>query len=221
MSAAPETRCLVVVGGVQGLAALRDDDLDFGAYGCVICGDSGQDVARELGLAPDVFIGDFDSSTRPVGTAAEVIVLPTVKDLTDSEAAVDLAYARGFRVIDVIGGLGGRLDHTLGNLGILAKYQATDARLRWIDGYNMVSLVGPGTYTVARNSYHYFGLIPFDGDVVGLTVAGTRYVVSDFTLLQGSTRGVSNEIVGDAATVSFTGGRLLMVSSRDLDVSLQ
>lgn len=248
---AAEPRCLVVVGGVQGLDALQADDWDFSVYEKVICGDSGQEVARVLRLHPDVYIGDFDSSARPAGrvdfraghtqspqdlsdatqrtienirenpAAPEVIVLPTAKDITDSEAAVDLAYARGYRRIDVIGGLGGRLDHTLGNLGILAKFVETGARLRWIDGYNMVALVGPGTHRVARNRYQYFGLIPFDGDVTGLSLEGTRYLVSDFTLEQGSTRGVSNEITAQAATVSFTSGRLLLVSSRDLDVSGQ
>lgn len=103
----------------------------------------------------------------------------------------------------------------------MAKFTHTPARLRWIDGYNMVSLVGPGTHTVPRNDYHYFGLIPFDGDVRGLTLTGTRYLVEDFTLVRGSTRGVSNEITGQFATVSFTSGRLLMVSSRDLQISGQ
>ncbi|WP_299295828.1 thiamine diphosphokinase [uncultured Mobiluncus sp.] len=245
-----DSRCLVVVGGVQGLRALCADDWDFSVYELVICGDSGQDVARALGIVPDVYIGDFDSSPRPAGQAefadgrtrspevlaavpvappsqavpgdgVEVIILPAAKEVTDSEAAVDLAYSRGYRHIDVIGGLGGRLDHTLGNLGILAKFAHTPARLRWIDGYNMVSLVGPGTHMVPRNDYQYFGLIPFDGDVEGLTLTGTRYLVEDFTLVRGSTRGVSNEITGQFATVSFTSGRLLMVSSRDLQVSGQ
>lgn len=155
-----------------------------------------------------------DSHSVTNDTEITVIVLPQEKEVTDSEAAIDLAFERGFREIDVLGGLSGRLDHTLGNLGLLEKYLG-HANVRFFDGYNSVTLLGPGRHLVHRQGYRYFGAIPFGGDVSGLTLRGMKYEVTDFTLPQATTRGVSNEIVGETAEVVLQTGCLLAICSSD------
>ena len=213
-------RALVVLGGVQGFGALQQDCaaglINLRAYETVICADSGQEVAGALGLTPQTIIGDFDSSLRPTGTKSAVIELPSEKDMTDSEAAVDLAYARGFRLIDVLGGFGGRLDHSLGNLGIMAKYLQLGARVRFSDGYNLAWMQAPGVHQVSRHRYPFFGLVAFGGDVTGLTLEGFKYSLEDFTLVEATTLGVSNEFLADPATVSFRSGLLIFIHSRDV-----
>lgn len=235
----------------------------FAAYDCVIAADSGQKTAAALGLIPDIYVGDFDSSAVPEGvlkhrdgktrtvqdleagrffqlaphefvsdstkyaemlsanpegdlvlksTLPEVIVLPSEKDTTDSEAAIDLAYEMGFRDIDVLGGLSGRLDHTLGNLGILAKYLGR-AHLQFFDGTNMVTMLNPGCHLMNAGGYRYLGLIAYGENVQGLSLRGTKYEVSDFTLPPDTTRGISNEITAESAQISFRKGRLLAVKS--------
>lgn len=144
-----------------------------------------------------------------------VFLLPPEKDMTDLEAAIDIAAQLGFAHIDVLGGFGGRLDHTLGNVALLAKYVDSPIRLRVFDGINSVTMVGPGTHTVARKGHTYFGVLPYGGCARSVSLSGVKYSVQDIELSDSSTLGVSNEITHAYATVSCEEGYLLLVHSRD------
>ena len=93
----------IIVTGYLDSPHLLNTDLPEKAF--VICADKGLLIARELGLRPDLLIGDYDSMAEPQDQ--DVIKLPTVKDMTDTEAAIDLAISRGFTDLTVVGGLGG------------------------------------------------------------------------------------------------------------------
>ncbi len=206
-------------------------------YDMIICCDGGLDRAAELGIRPDILLGDFDSaehfslSDAPGGCEgaqntsneesvedtgeAELLVLPHEKDVTDTEAAVDLAYDRGARVITIIGGLGGRLDHTLANLGLLAKYLG-DADIFIIDGDNFVRMLAPGKHRVIGAGYEYLGLIPFGGPVRGLSISNVKYPAEGIDIDGTASLTVSNEITEDPAVISFSSGRLLVIQSNDV-----
>ena len=219
--------CLIVTSRVDGAEQLN---IDLSAYDAVICADRGLQVAEALDLLGDVpvyLIGDYDSGTPPTeaeqAAASGLVVLPTVKDMTDSEAAIDLAVSRGYDVIHVLGGLGGRFDHSMGNLGMLAKY-VEDPRVKelWFeDGQNRVFMKMPGTFRVPargpENRFDYFGLIAYSGAVEGLTITGAKYPLAGHTLTPDTTLGVSNEVAKDApfAEVSHTKGHLLVIYSKD------
>ena len=219
--------CLIVTSRVDGAEQLT---IDLSAYDAVICADRGLQVAEALDLLGDVpvyLIGDYDSGTPPTeaeqAAASGLVVLPTVKDMTDSEAAIDLAVSRGYDVIHVLGGLGGRFDHSMGNLGMLAKY-VEDPRVKelWFeDGQNRVFMKTPGTFRVPargpENRFDYFGLIAYSGAVEGLTITGAKYPLAGHTLTPDTTLGVSNEVAKDApfAEVSHTKGHLLVIFSKD------
>ncbi|MBQ1595798.1 MAG: thiamine diphosphokinase, partial [Clostridia bacterium] len=174
--------CLIVTSRVDGAEQLT---IDLSAYDAVICADRGLQVAEALDLLGDVpvyLIGDYDSGSPPTeaerAAASGLVVLPTVKDMTDSEAAIDLAVSKGFERIHVLGGLGGRFDHSMGNLGMLAKY-VEDPRVTelWFeDGQNRVFMKTPGTFRVPargpENRFDYFGLIAYSSAVEGLTITG-------------------------------------------------
>lgn len=218
---------LIITSRVDGRSDLP---VDFSAYEAVICADGGLQVAGTLGLPktlPVYLIGDYDSGDLPTeaekAAAADLVLLPCVKDMTDSEAAIDYAVERGFSRIHVLGGLGGRLDHTLGNLGLLAKY-AEDPRveeLRFEDGQNRVFLRTPGTFRIPaegpENRFSYFGLIAYGGTVEGLGIKGAKYPLSDHTLTPDTTLGVSNEVAAGEpyAEVTHTKGLLLVILSKD------
>ena len=220
--------CLIVTSRVDGAEQLT---IDLSAYDAVICADRGLQVAEALDLLGDVpvyLIGDYDSGSPPTeaerAAASGLVVLPTVKDMTDSEAAIDLAVSRGYDVIHVLGGLGGRFDHSMGNLGMLAKY-VEDPRVKelWFeDGQNRVFMKTPGTFRVPargpENRFDYFGLIAYSSAVEGLTITGAKYPLAGHTLTPDTTLGVSNEVAKDAAyaEVSHTKGHLLVIFSKDL-----
>ena len=86
----------------------------------VIAADSGLLNASALGFTPDILVGDFDSLGREnIPRDVEVVDLPAQKDFTDTQAACQIALDNGARELIFVGGLDGRLDHTLSNMAIL------------------------------------------------------------------------------------------------------
>ena len=230
---------LIITSIVNDAIRIRRSILDA-EYDMKICCDGGLDRAAELGVKPDILLGDFDSAQHFAfpddqseeldsipddtpsdedkaddGDEAELIVLPHEKDVTDTEAAVDLAYERGARVITIIGGLGGRLDHTLANLGLLSKYLGK-ADIFILDGDNFVRMFAPGSHMVVGAGYDYLGLIPFGGPVTGLTLENVKYPLTDCDVDGTTSLTVSNEITDDPAKISFSTGKLLVIQSDDI-----
>ena len=119
-------RCVIVGGAELGREEeirgyLRGDDF------FIYC-DSGLRHERALGRAPDLIVGDFDSHDDP-HAAAETIVLPHVKDDTDSCFAAKEGLRRGFRDFLLLGAVGARLDHTLGNLAVALMLKRAGAKV--------------------------------------------------------------------------------------------
>jgi len=205
-------RCLIITSRVDGLEML---DINGNDYDCIICADAGYLISSQLNLEPDILIGDYDSMPQPENK--EVIKLPIEKDMTDSEAAIDLAVSKGFTDITVLGGLGGRFDHSMGNVGMLAKYCGKLDRLSFVDGQNYMFMVGPCSLTLRKNNYRFLGIIAYDGPAKGVTLKGVKFPLYKHLLTADTTLGVSNEIVDDTAEISFEEGKLLIIRSRDVD----
>lgn len=74
---------------------LRADDF-------IIACDAGYQNCARLGRRPDIIVGDFDSAPCPPQTG-EVVVLPHVKDDTDTEYAARLAAEKGFDEVLLLG----------------------------------------------------------------------------------------------------------------------
>lgn len=177
----------------------------------VIAADSGLDHAHRLGFEADLLVGDLDSvsldaSDRHVG---EVDRYSEDKDYTDLELAVEAAVARAHLVL-VVGGHGGRLDHLLANAELLADHRWSAARIVWLAGEDLV--------TVVRNRESLHGtpgdlvsLIPLSGHAIGVTTRGLQWSLTDATLAAGSTRGVSNRLLEETAHISVRQGVLLAV----------
>ena len=177
----------------------------------VVAADSGADIARSLGLRADVIVGDFDSVT-PAGEAAagEQRRFPTDKDATDLALALAEARDRGAAGITVVGGAGGRLDHLLANVAVLA---AED-----LAGVHVDALMGPARLWVVRRSRTVSGavgqivtLLAHGGPATGVRTEGLRWALAGETLAPGSSRGVSNVFTAPEATVTLESGVILAV----------
>lgn len=190
-------------------------DLDLDQFHAIICADGGLLIAERLGLHPTHLIGDYDSMKMP--DMPDIIKLPMEKDMTDTEAAVDLAVSLGFNHITVLGGLGGRFDHTMGNLGVMAKYCGIIDYFAFLDGQNYIRMIVPGHYELVKNPYPYLGIISYGDFAELVTLRGVKYPLEDYFLTNDTSLGVSNEIIADVAEISFTSGKLLIILSKDID----
>lgn len=183
------------------------------AYDTVICADGGYRIALNNNIKADYLIGDYDSMDIPEKEG--IIKLPMEKDMTDTEAAIDLAISRNINNIHIIGGLGGRFDHTMGNLGVLSKYSSMGINIDLADHQNHIRILTPGTYLIPASAYKYLGIISYSDITTDLTLRGVKYPLTDFTLNNSTSLGVSNEITDEFAEISFKKGQLLVISSND------
>lgn len=182
----------------------------------IIAADGGQNRAREFGLQPDCVIGDFDSTTLNEDFDCLYITYPAEKDLTDTEAALTHALEKGCRNVILLGGMGGRLDHTMGNIGLLDKYYKSFDHMEFIDGKNRMELLKDSGRTLKRDArYKYFGLVSLNAEASGIDIRGAKYELTGASLERASTLGVSNEFSEDTVEIYVREGTLLIVRSAD------
>lgn len=182
----------------------------------IIAADGGQNRAREFGLQPDCVIGDFDSTTLNEDFDCIYITYPAEKDLTDTEAALTHALEKGCRNVILLGGMGGRLDHTMGNIGLLDKYYSAFDHTEFIDGKNKMELLKDSGRTLKRDArYKYFGLVSLNAEASGIDIRGAKYELTGASLERASTLGVSNEFSEDTVEIYVREGTLLIVRSAD------
>ena len=181
----------------------------------IICADVAYLAAKREHIQPDIIIGDFDhgENDAPLSDTATFIRLPSEKDDTDTMLCVKYALEKGADTIEIVGGIGGRLDHTFANLQTLAYIQTNGAHGKLISEDNEAFLVCDTARIAKRNGW-YLSVFAYDGVCDGVTIQGAKYEVSDVSLTTAFPLGVSNEIVEDHATVSVKNGRLLVILSK-------
>jgi thiamine pyrophosphokinase len=184
----------------------------------VIAVDGGLRHLHQWGIAPELMLGDFDSfaPTDPMLTATvPQMRFPREKDETDMELALRAALQMGFRRLELIGGSGGRPDHTFANLQLLvrAARQGAFAVLRGSDGFSVTALTDQGT--LALRGQGTVSLFAYGEIAEGVTVRGMRYPLSGASLRGDTPRGVSNEMAGETAEITMTGGVLLVYWQTD------
>ena len=201
-------RC-VIVGGADinnyGFIReqLRDDDF-------IIFCDSGLKHLEQLQVKPSLIVGDFDSHENPY-LDVETIVLPCEKDDTDTVFAVKEALKRGFDNFLLIGVVGARLDHTLGNVSILLYLDSLGKKGCIIDDYSEMEIVSDKPVSIC-DQYAFFSLLNISGCAKGVTITGAKYPLSGAEISCEYQYGVSNEVLpGGVATVSVTNGKLLLI----------
>lgn len=185
----------------------------------VIAADSGYRNAAQLNVRPNILLGDFDSLPREEMNSAaegtEVLTVPSEKDFTDTQLAVETAVKRGASEIYVIGGLSGRLDHTLSNLAILRHMHASGVHMVMTDGANRVRYIKNDSIIIMRSRYKYISIIALNEKVKGVSVEGCKYPLKNATLTDRYQYAVSNEIEGNCAFISVRRGEVLLIESRD------
>jgi thiamine pyrophosphokinase len=210
-----DTCALVLAGGDPVDAALRNvlPDADL-----VVAADSGLHLAAPLGLKVDRIVGDLDSADlelvdAAVAAGAVVERHAAAKDATDLELAIDAAVRDGACRIVVVGGAGGRVDHFLANVLLLAAPELHDVR---IDAYfggarTLVAHGGGPPREFGGLPGSIVTLLPVGGVARDIVTTGLEYALAREDLEPGSSRGVSNVMTGTEASVVVGDGTLIVV----------
>lgn len=182
----------------------------------VIAADSGWHNAVRLGEKPTLLVGDFDSiGIKEPPAGVELYQVPAEKNETDTELAVSLALSKGADEVVIVGGLSGRLDHTLANLSLVEALSTGRIHVTILDGRNRVRVLRNNGTLLARSGYTYFSLIAIDPKVTGVTLDGCKYPLKNAKIIRSKQYAVSNEIVGNCALIEVRRGGVYLVESKD------
>ena len=190
----------------------------------VVAADSGLQNAEQLGLPVDVVVGDFDSAApdaveAAVAAGAHVERHPPDKDATDLEIALDCAQREGVSKIVVVGGGGGRVDHFLANIMLLAhpRFAGIEISAHMDDAHIHVVRGGEPPVRLHGPRDSIVTLLPVGGPARGIVTEGLQFPLHAEDLAPGTTRGVSNLFAADSATVKLAEGTLIVVQPLGAD----
>lgn len=217
---------VIVTGGHMNIA-FGTEYIKSLSYDRLFAVDRGLEYVQDMELVPDYVVGDFDTVDYNVLLAFEeaegkgkVERHPAKKDETDTELAVWQAIEEKTERITLLGATGSRLDHVFANIGLLCQTVERGIDMRIVDETNRIQILDGlhrATAEIAKKEQlgTYISLIPLTDRVEGVTLEGVAYPVRDFTIVRGSSRTVSNEIVSEKMWITIKKGQVLLIESRD------
>lgn len=186
--------------------------------GDIYCADGGAFHLEKLNILPKEIWGDFDSTTKEIlekyrKNNVEIKKFPKDKDFTDSELILNHISKLGYDEIRIIGGLGGRTDHTLTNLLLIFKFK------------NLVFITEKEKIFAVDNEMEFKGVagktisfIPFSEKVESLTLKGFKFPLNNYTLHQGDSICMSNVALDEICSAVFTKGKLMGIILNHLEL---
>lgn len=185
----------------------------------IIAADKGCECLYNYNIIPDLLLGDFDSANKEILDNAklkikEILEFPPEKDYTDTEIAIMEAVKRGAEKIYLFGATGSRMDHTLGNIGLLLTYKKKGVILEIIDNNNRFYLSKNNMILQGKHgetiSFH-----ALSDKVVNLEIKGGKYKLENYDMSLLEPRAICNEFVYTPIEISYDTGELLIVHSID------
>lgn len=206
-------KCIVICAGDLTLGEVPVSEEDF-----VIAVDGGLSYCGILKVEPDLIMGDFDSVSEQEAEAIEslkrqipdrVLSLPCEKDDTDTLAALKEGLKRGYTDFRIYAGTGGRFDHTLANIQCLLFLKNRGAVGYLVDGSGMMLIIKNEAVHFQKGLEGYLSLFSLVEESRGVTIEGMKYPLDKAVVRNDFPIGISNEFVGEAASVAVEDGTLI------------
>lgn len=198
---------IIVAGGVIKNYSYIKNLIDTNKF--IICADSGYDHLKNMNITPDLVIGDFDSIKSDV-LDVKTVSYSKFKDYTDTELAINYAINMGACNIHLFGALGNRVDHFLGNILFLKKYLDDNIKITIYDDCSIIYPI-KNDLKLNMSSDSTLSLIPLC-DCFGIKTSGLYWNLNNENLPFGTTRGISNVVVGNNVSISLKKGVLLAIA---------
>ena len=223
-------KVLILTNGEYGDYSFCKEDLNYYnpmkcngihemTYDFIICADRGMMHALKLGITPNLIVGDFDSGRSEDLAYYKKHHIPIEyfkpeKDETDTEIAILRAIENGASEITIYGGIGSRIDHSLANIHLLYTLLERGIQGRLMNPNNTVYLINKKIILKGQKG-DLVSLIPFAGEARGITSQNLGYSLKKSTLKIGVSRGISNYMTAEEATIDVEEGMLIVVKARD------
>ncbi|NMA95628.1 MAG: thiamine diphosphokinase [Clostridiales bacterium] len=203
-------------GRVKDYAYIRNL---IGNFDYIICADGGVRHCNEMGLIPNFIIGDMDSAPREIldgykEAGARIKIVPTEKDDTDTQLAVDKAIEMQPKEIILVGALGDRWDHSYANIMLLYRILKSGIRGHLLDDKNIITLSNTILHLKGQKG-QVLSLLPFGGDVHILNSSGLKYPLNKKTLYTDYPLGMSNVFIDENVIIEIDKGVVLAIMAQD------
>lgn len=215
---------VIICGGPINEAMLKDKYEDLKEESkevLLIAADKGLESCIKLDLKPDFIIGDFDSASDAAfdyakNADSKLIKLNPIKDDTDTEAALGLAYENSDGTIYLLGATGGRLDHFMGNMALLCQGLERNRQVIILDEKNQIRMI-KDKLTLGKNQQYgrFVSIMPWGGKAEGVSLKGFKYSLDKATITNDNTLGISNEIESEEAVITVESGILIIFETKD------
>lgn len=182
-----------------------------------IAADGGMRHAAILGVEPELWVGDFDSSPDALTDDWSHVARqshPAAKDATDGALAAEAAVARGADRLVIAGALGGeRSDHALQNLLHGAALRSRGLPVLLTSGHEEAWPLVPGEQVLDLPAGSLFSVLALT-DLTALTLEGVAWPLLDRNVPMGGSLTLSNRVAGGAGgiRVRLGGGRAVLMS---------
>ena len=205
----PKSICYIIGAGENYGLDFAPTSNDF-----VIAADAGLRYLEQCGITADLVIGDFDS-LNDTPTHPNIRVLNPAKDDTDMLAAVREGIKAGYSVFHIYCGMGGRIDHTIANMQILA-YLSQNSMQGFLFGKDsIITAITNRKMTFDKIQSGYISVFSYTEKSEGVNLRGLKYELNDATLTSTFPLGVSNEFIGKESSISVDSGTLLIVFPKE------
>ncbi len=195
--------CYIIGAGECSRLLLQLKDEDY-----VIAVDGGYEYAKDYRI--DLVVGDFDSLGY-VPHHPNVIKLMPEKDDTDMLVAIKEGLEAGYKTFHIYGGCGGRIDHTIANIQHLTYLAEHEARGYLYGSESVMTVISNGSMSFPADAAGYVSVFAYGNEAKGVDLIGLKYPLNNATLDHSYPLGVSNEFIGEEASVSVREGKLLIV----------
>jgi len=184
----------------------------------LICADGGSYHALALNLNPNLIIGDMDSTEKEIlkkfqDDGVEIELYPRDKNETDLELAIHKALELKPEAIVIAAALGGRTDQAIANIALLTDARLSGFDIRLDDGVEEIFVCRDQAQVHGRSG-DIVSLIPWGGPVHGVQTKDLKWPLKSEILYPDKTRGVSNEMISETASIQIQSGLLIIIHRR-------
>lgn len=198
----------------------RDIKLTAKENDLVIAADGGYDLLNKNHIDADILLGDFDSISN-VPQHRKIIKHPVKKDDTDTFLAYRTARDYGYKNFMILGGVGGRFDHTIANVQTLLNIANNGGRGFLIGKDCIMTTIKNSKIEFQEQYCGNISVFAQGNDAETVKIHGLKYIADGICLKADTPMGVSNEFVGERAEVSVENGAVLIIWEEDFTAFLQ
>ena len=207
--------CIVLNGEVKDYNKTKEIILEEN-YNYIIGADGGCNHLFKMNITPNYIVGDLDSIKREVIEYYENKNVtfkryPSHKDETDSEICIYLAKLLGADEIDIFAALGGRIDHTLANIGLMNYIKENNMKPRILTSEEEILMVKNETINLKGKRGDTISVISINGESKGVTLKKLEYPLDNATVNHLSPLGISNVMLEDECIISIKDGCALII----------